>query len=75
MVTLIIVLTILTVILTIMLLVSLRTKSKKFDDDHSFRDQNGDHIYYDMSIIEKKKFNHLHPKQAARTFSRLFSRK
>ncbi len=61
----------LAVVLSIALAVSLRNNS---DDDRQYRDQNGDHIYYDNSIIEKKHFHKLHPKQAARTFARLFKK-
>ncbi len=62
----------LAVVLAIALAVSLRGNGNADDSDRSFRDQNGDHVYYDKSIIEKKVFHRLHPKEAARTFSRLF---
>lgn len=65
----------LAIVLSIALAVSLRDSSgEKGEEDHSFRDQNGDHVYYDESIIEKKQFHRLHPKEAARTFARLFRR-
>ena len=75
MITLIIILTMLAVVLAIALLVSLKDGTAYDDSDSSFRDKNGDHVYYDKSIIEKKRFSHLHPKEAARTFSRLFKKK
>ncbi len=62
----------LAVILAIALAVSLKGSSEADDTDSSYRDQDGDHVYYDKSIIEKKVFHRLHPKEAARTFSRLF---
>ena len=74
MITLIIILTMLAVVLAIALAVSLRDGTA-YDDDRGYRDQNGDHVYYDKSIIEKKRFSRLHPKEAARTFARLFRRK
>ncbi len=72
MILLIIILIMLAVVLAIALAVSLKTHGDTDDSDRSFRDQNGDHVYYDQSIIEKKVFHRLHPKEAARTFSRLF---
>ncbi|MDE6632064.1 MAG: hypothetical protein K2K23_03610 [Muribaculaceae bacterium] len=74
MITLIIILTMLAVILAIALAVSLKG-GREDEDDRPYRDQDGDHVYYDKSIIEKKRFSHLHPKEAARTFSRLFGRR
>ncbi len=64
----------LAVILAIALAVSLKTHNEADDPDRTYRDQNGDHVYYDQSIIEKKVFHRLHPKEAARTFSRLFKK-
>lgn len=76
MIALIIILVMLVVVLLIALAVSLRSNSNgSGSDDISYMDQNGDHVYYDESIIEKKRFSHLHPKEAARTFNRLFRRK
>ncbi len=65
----------LAVILAIALAVSLKTRGGTDYSDSSYRDQNGDHVYYDQSIIEKKIFHRLHPKEAARTFSRLLGRR
>ena len=64
----------LAIILVISLAVSLKGEHGADDDDHPFRNQEGDHIYYDKSIIEKKKFHRLHPKEVARTFRRLFNK-
>ncbi|MDE6378846.1 MAG: hypothetical protein K2L11_00120 [Muribaculaceae bacterium] len=72
MITLIIILVMLAVVLAIALAVSLRGGREAGDDDRDFRDQDGNHVYYDESIIEKKRFSRLHPKEAARTFRRLF---
>ncbi len=75
MITLIIILVMLAVVLAIALAVSLRDGTAFEDDDRGYRDKDGDHVYYDQSIIEKKRFSRLHPKEAARTFARLFRRK
>ena len=75
MTTLIIILTMLAVVLAMALAVSLKDGTAYDDADRRFRDQDGDHVYYDKSIIEKKRFSRLHPKEAARTFARLFRRK
>ncbi len=72
MILLIIVLIMLAVVLAIALAVSLKTHGDTDDSDRSFRDQNGDYVYYDQSIIENKVIHRLHPKEAARTVSRLF---
>ncbi len=64
----------LAVVLAIALAVSLKDGTA-YEDDRGFRDKDGDHVYYDKSIIEKKRFSKLHPKEAARTFARLFRRK
>ena len=74
MITLIIILVMLAVVLAIALAVSLKA-GRQDDDDRGYRDQNGDHVYYDQSLIEKKRFHKLHPKEAARTFASLFHRK
>ncbi len=73
MILLIIILVMLAIVLAIALAVSLKGTSN--DDDRPFRDPDGDHIYYDKSIIEKKRFHRLHPKEAARSLSRLFKGK
>ncbi|MDE6649603.1 MAG: hypothetical protein K2K45_06715 [Muribaculaceae bacterium] len=75
MITLIITLTMLACILVIALAVSLREGRTGDDEDRGYRDQDGDHVYYDQSIIEKKEFSKVHPKEGARTFRRLFKKK
>ncbi len=64
----------LAVVLAIALAVSLKGSGKDDYDDQPYRDQNGDHVYYDKSIIEKKRFHRLYPKEAARSFKRLFKK-
>ncbi len=75
MITLIIILVMLGVVLAIALGMSLKDGTAYDDDDRRYRDKDGDHLYYDKSIIEKKRFSRLHPKEAARSFARLFKRK
>lgn len=75
MITLIIILVMLAVVLAIALAVSVKEGSACDDNDRTYRDNNGDHVYYDESIIEKKRFSRLHPKETPRTFKRLFRRK
>ncbi len=75
MILLIIILIMLAVVLAIALAVSLKGEGTADEADRDYRDQDGDHVYYDQSIIEKKLFHRLHPKEAARTFSRLFKKK
>ena len=75
MITLIIILTMLAVVLAIALAVSLRNGTAYTDDDRPYRDKDGDHVYYDESLIEKKRFSRLHPKRAVRSFTGLFRRK
>ncbi len=53
----------------------MKINRKDVEEDKLYRNKNGDHIYYDQSIIEKKKFQRLHPKEAARTFRRLLRKK
>ena len=74
MITLIIILTMLAVVLAIALAVSIK-EGTAYDDDRSYRDKDGDHVYYDKSLIEKKRFSRIHPKRAVRTFTGLFRRK
>ena len=45
------------------------------DSDAEFIDENGNHIYYERSLIEKKKFHQQNPDipfSSLRTFRRLF---
>ncbi|MDE5813175.1 MAG: hypothetical protein K2H72_02715 [Muribaculaceae bacterium] len=72
MITLIIILVMLAAVLAIALAFSLKGGRETADEDRDYRDQDGNHVYYDKSIIEKKRFSRLHPKDAARTFRRLF---
>ena len=65
----------LAVVLAIALAVSLKGNANGGDADRDYLNQDGDHVYYDKSLIEKKTFHRLHPKEAARSFSRLFRRK
>ena len=45
----------------------------KLDKDEGFRDDDGDHSYYDRHLIEKKEFRRRHPEvKDVRTLKRLF---
>ena len=47
-----------------------------YEKETEFIDENGDHEYYERSIIEKKRFHKLHPEipeHDLRTIHRLFS--
>ena len=65
----------LAIVLAAALAVSLKGGHEDAEDDRDYRDQNGDHVYYDESLIEKKTFHRLYPKEAVRTFRRLFGLK
>ncbi len=47
------------------------------DPEADFYDDEGNHIYYERSLIKKRKYAREHPDEAGglRTFRRLFSRK
>lgn len=60
----------LSIVLTQGLILALR-KGFEIQDD-TYRDPNGHHIYYEKSIIEKKLYQTLHPKETLRSFSQLF---
>ncbi len=45
---------------------------KDVDMDSQYYNAEGDHIYYDRSLIEKKKFRRRFPKNSLRKFSSLF---
>lgn len=80
MITLIIILVMVAVVLGIALAVSLiGGRGMTADDerfDRKYRDEDGDHLYYDESIIEKKEFKRRFPDvKGLRTFSRLFHNK
>lgn len=74
MIILIIILVMLAVVLAIALAVSLRS-SRPDPIDQRYRDKDGNHVYYNESLIEKQKFLREHPDQNPRTFDRLFRKK
>lgn len=46
------------------------------DDSDPYIDENGNHVYYNRSIIEKERFRRQNPAERdIRTFRRLFSKK
>lgn len=47
------------------------------DPEEDFYDEDGNHIYYERSLIKKRKYAREHPEEEGelRTFRRLFSRK
>lgn len=47
------------------------------DPEADFYDEDGNHLYYERSLIKKRKYAREHPDEASglRTFRRLFSRK
>ncbi len=48
-------------------------RGKQIDIDSQYYDQNGDHIYYERSLIEKKEFRKRFPHiKNLRSFSRMF---
>lgn len=65
------------VILGIALLITLVVKARGRGDkadENGFLNSDGDHIYYDRSLIEKKRFQREHPEaKEVRTFRRIFS--
>lgn len=49
--------------------------NNEHNDDSAYRNENGDHIYYERSIIEKKEFIKNNPdSKDMRTFKALFKR-
>ncbi len=47
--------------------------TQDYDPDAEYYDEDGDHVYYDRSRIEKKQFKKAHPEvKDVRTFRRLF---
>lgn len=46
------------------------------DIDAQYYDEEGDHVYYDRSLVEKKEYARRHPREARRlrTFRHLFRR-
>ena len=73
MITLIITLVMAAIVLAIALAVSLKSRGE--DDDRRYLDKDGDHVYYNESIIEKKEFRRRHPDADTRTFERLFRKR
>ena len=57
--------------------ISIRNRGRIDDIDRHYYDEDGNHMYYDRSIIEKKEFNRQNPSESkhVRTFSRLFRHK
>ena len=56
-------------------LIALATHRRGEDLDSQYFDENGDHVYYDRSAIEKREFAKHHPDvKDVRTFRRLFRR-
>ena len=56
--------------------VSLRSRKEIEDFDKQYLDEDGNHIYYDRSLREKKEFARQHPEgESPRTLRRLFSKK
>ncbi len=45
------------------------------DFDEQYYNDEGDHVYYDRSRIEKEEFLRRHPGEKPRSLSRLFSRR
>ena len=76
MITLIIILVMVMIVLAIALAVSLSGKgggTTAYDGlDRKYRNEEGDHLYYDQSIIEKKEFRRRFPHSAIRSFRNLF---
>ncbi len=76
MITLIIIFVMLAIVLAIALAVSLcKTNSKIHEDtyDNEYLTEEGDHKYYERSLIEKKEYAKRHPNiKDVRKFSRLF---
>lgn len=71
MIILIIILVMLSAVLGIALAVSMRSRRVE-DEDRRFINKDGDHVYYNESIIEKKEFRQKFPKEEPRSFDRLF---
>lgn len=75
MITLIITLVMAAIVLAIALAVSLKGGGHDMDDQRHYLDKDGDHVYYNESIIEKKEFRRKHPNEEPRSFGRLFRKK
>lgn len=65
-------LVILVIALSLSLIIAIHGRGGKVDDSQ-YLDSDGDHLYYDRSTIEKKKFKEHHPEvRDVRTLHRLF---
>lgn len=68
-----------TIILLIAILLIMLVSGSKRDfeeNNRTFLDEDGDHSYYDRSLIEKKEFRKRHPEiKDIRTFGRLFGKR
>ena len=76
MITLIIILAMMAIVLSIALAVSMKSDRKGPDDgDREYINEDGDHVYYNESLIAKKDFQRKNPGERVRTWRRLFRRK
>ncbi len=57
----------------ITLIGELACRNTQGDIDSQYFDADGDHIYYERSLIEKKHFRQRNPNKSIRKFSSLFS--
>ncbi|MDE5881786.1 MAG: hypothetical protein K2H60_08650 [Muribaculaceae bacterium] len=56
--------------------VALRSRKGIGDFDSQYLDEEGNHVYYDRSLIEKREFMRRHPEEGnLRTLKRLLSKK
>lgn len=57
--------------------ISLRSQKRTEDMDRQYYDEEGNHLYYDRSLIEKEEFRRAYPSQSRyiRTLRRLFGKK
>ncbi|MDE6022164.1 MAG: hypothetical protein K2G13_01550 [Muribaculaceae bacterium] len=76
MITLIIIFVMLAIVLAIALAVSICKSGSRFQNeyqDKEYINEEGDHTYYERSLIEKKEYARRHPNiKDIRRFSRLF---
>ena len=63
------------IVLAIALAVSLKSGGHDADEERRYLDKDGDHVYYNESIIEKKEFRRKHPQEEPRSWERLFRKK
>lgn len=64
-----------TVIIALVMIGVATSRKETRDLDSQYIDENGDHVYYDRSLIKKKHFLRLHPgDKGLRTLRRLFYR-